>query len=198
MDKPLFLLLTVLIVYQKTTAMQLEYSVPSNSKYTIGSKRTLSKSSSFVNDDFILEVKPKYGGGFRIVNSGDSGPDALTFPQMLYQQGQHIPHGKLFAAHLGFLAQPNKRTMSSRTKRRLSINHGLQVLSNILGNVRKPKQNGSPPSTRHRMLQNVKNNLVTLYESRHNDKDRMYKAHIKQKYSGYNKSTIAQLLHQIG
>lgn len=92
----------------------------------------------------------------------------------------------------------NKRALEVRPKRRLSINHGLHVLSNILGNMKKPKQRMYPSSPRTNLLQDIKGNIVSLYRGRQSEKEKNYKTHVRQKFGRYNKAAIAKMLLEFG
>lgn len=93
---------------------------------------------------------------------------------------------------------PNKRALEVRPKRRLSINHGLHVLSNILGNMKKPKERMYPSSPRINLLQDIEGNIVSFYRSRPSDKEKNYKTHVRQKFGRYNKAAIAKMLLEFG
>lgn len=92
----------------------------------------------------------------------------------------------------------NKRALEVRPKRRLSINHGLHVLSNILGNMKKPNERMYPSSPRINVLQDIKGNIDSFYRGRPSDKEKIYKAHVRQKFGRYNKAAIAKMLIQFG
>lgn len=92
----------------------------------------------------------------------------------------------------------NKRALEVRPKRRLSINHGLHVLSNILGNMKKPNERMYPSSPRINVLQDIKGNIDSFYRGRSSDKEKIYKAHVRQKFGRYNKAAIAKMLIQFG
>lgn len=92
----------------------------------------------------------------------------------------------------------NKRALEVRSKRRLSINHGLHVLSNILGNMKKPNERMYPSRPRINVLQDIKGNIDSFYRGRSSDKEKIYKAHVRQKFGRYNKAAIAKMLIQFG
>lgn len=92
----------------------------------------------------------------------------------------------------------NKRAFEVRPKRRLSINHGLHVLSNILGNMKKPNERMYPSSPRINVLQDIEGNIDSFYRGRSSDKEKIYKAHVRQKFGRYNKAAIAKMLIQFG
>lgn len=92
----------------------------------------------------------------------------------------------------------NKRALEVRPKRRLSINHGLHVLSNILGNMKKPNERMYPSRPRINVLQDIKGNIDSFYRGRSSDKEKIYKAHVRQKFGRYNKAAIAKMLIQFG
>lgn len=92
----------------------------------------------------------------------------------------------------------NKRAFEVRPKRRLSINHGLHVLSNILGNMKKPNERMYPSNQRINVLQDIEGNIDSFYRGRSSDKEKIYKAHVRQKFGRYNKAAIAKMLIQFG
>lgn len=92
----------------------------------------------------------------------------------------------------------NKRAFEVRPKRRLSINHGLHVLSNILGNMKKPNERMYPSRPRINVLQDIKGNIDSFYRGRSSAKEKIYKAHVRQKFGRYNKAAIAKMLIQFG
>lgn len=92
----------------------------------------------------------------------------------------------------------NKRAFEVRPKRRLSINHGLHVLSNILGNMKKPNERMYPSNPRINVLQDIEGNIDSFYRGRSSDKEKIYKAHVRQKFGRYNKAAIAKMLIQFG
>lgn len=134
------------------------------------------------------------------INDGGQDSEADSIPlQRIAVQNVQRSNGLLYSlVDDKHTIGSNKRALKVRSKRRLSINHGLHVLSNILGNMKKPNERMYPSRPRINVLQDIKGNIDSFYRGRSSDKEKIYKAHVRQKFGRYNKAAIAKMLIQFG
>lgn len=135
-----------------------------------------------------------------VINDGGQDSEADFIPlQRIAVQNVQRSNGLLYSlVDDKHTIGSNKRALEVRSKRRLSINHGLHVLSNILGNMKKPNERMYPSRPRINVLQDIKGNIDSFYRGRSSDKEKIYKAHVRQKFGRYNKAAIAKMLIQFG